>query len=222
MPTLHRFMIHLKVFTCQAFAENTYLIWDDTKQGIVVDPGFYEKDEFELFDAFIASQQISLTQIVATHCHVDHVLGAWKLSQTYQIPFLIPENEKQVLQSVKVYAPMYGFHLYQPAEPYGYLIAGHEISVGKEHASILAVPGHSPGHVAFYFKDSHTLIAGDVLFRESIGRTDLPGGNFETLIASIHNKLFTLPDSVTVYPGHGPETTIGYEKQYNPFCALAR
>jgi hydroxyacylglutathione hydrolase len=220
MPTLHRFMIHLKVFTCNAFAENTYLLWDDTRQGTIIDPGFYEKHEYELLREFISANKITLTQIVTTHCHVDHVLGAYTLTQTYRIPFLIPENEKQVLDTVKVYAPVYGFQFYNPAIPDGFLNTGTELKIGNEKASVLSVPGHSQGHLAFYFEKDKILIAGDVLFRESIGRTDLPGGNFETLINSIHTQLFSLPDEVTVYPGHGPETTIGHEKNYNPFCAI--
>jgi len=124
------------------------------------------------------------------------------------------------LKSVKAYAPNYGFATYAEAEADVYLEEGDLITFGNQQLSVLFVPGHSPGHIAFYNENEKTLIAGDVLFLNSIGRTDLPGGNHTTLIESIHQKLFTLPDDVTVYPGHGPETTIGFERKTNPFCAL--
>ena len=213
-------MVNVRVFTFNAFGENTYVLWDNQKHGIIVDPGCYERSEVEALADFIAQEGITITKIVATHCHVDHVLGVSSLVHRFKVPFIIPEKEMQVLQAVKVYAPMYGFHHYQPAEPDGFFKNESELTLGEEKGKILQVPGHSPGHVAFYFEQEKFVIGGDVLFRESIGRTDLPGGSFETLITSIHQQLFVLPDDVVVYSGHGPETNIGFEKKYNPFCAI--
>lgn len=213
-------MVHLQAFTFNAFAENTFLLWDNHKQGTIIDPGCYDKEEIETLADFITQENIQIKQIVATHCHVDHVLGVSALKHKYRVPYIIPEKEKSVLQAVKVYAPMYGFHLYQEAEADAYFDGTQEIWVGNEKGKILQVPGHSPGHVAFYFEKEKFVIGGDVLFRESIGRTDLPGGSFDVLINSIHQQLFVLPDDVVVYPGHGPATTIDYEKKYNPFCAI--
>jgi hydroxyacylglutathione hydrolase len=140
--------------------------------------------------------------------------------EKYKVPFLIHEKEEVVLRAVKSYAPNYGFPNYQEATPSGYLKEGSSILIGQSVWQILFLPGHAPGHVGFYNSEEGKLISGDVLFERSIGRTDLPGGNFETLIHSIHSQLFTLPDSVIVFPGHGDTTTIGEEKLENPFCAL--
>jgi glyoxylase-like metal-dependent hydrolase (beta-lactamase superfamily II) len=148
------------------------------------------------------------------------VLGNAFVKDKYKVKFFIHANDEPVLKAVKAYAPNYGFNLYHEALPDGYLKENEFVSVGNQRLKILFVPGHAPGHVAFYHEESKTLIGGDVLFLNSIGRTDLPGGNFNTLISSIHNKFFTLPDDVIVYPGHGPQTSIGFEKKTNPFCAV--
>jgi hydroxyacylglutathione hydrolase len=160
--------------------------------------------------------------LLNTHCHIDHVLGNSFVKEKYNVKLYIHQKDEVVLKAVSVYAPNYGFHQYQPAEPDAYLEEGNAITFGNQTLEIIFVPGHSPGHVAFYHRGEKIIIGGDVLFNNSIGRTDLPGGHFDTLINSIHQKLFTLPDDVTVYPGHGPETTLGYEKATNPFCALTK
>ncbi|NJM26202.1 MAG: MBL fold metallo-hydrolase [Bacteroidia bacterium] len=213
-------MIYTHAFTFNAFEENTYVLHDDQRDGVIVDPGCADSAEQQELAEFIEAQGIRIQRIVNTHCHVDHVLGNYFAKQQYQAPLLIPRHEMQVLKSAKVIAPVYGYHQYQDAEPDGYLDEGDDLAVGAELMKILFVPGHSPGHVAFYHAGSSTLIAGDVLFHNSIGRSDLPGGDHATLIDSIHKKFFTLPDNTTVYPGHGPSTTIGYEKKTNPFCRV--
>ena len=141
-----------------------------------------------------------------------------KLKDDYNIPFYFGKNDLQTLKSGKLIAPVYGFNQFREPEYDGFLSEGEEVILGNSTLKILDVPGHSPGHIALYEEDSKICIAGDVLFKNSIGRTDLPGGDFDTLISSIRNKLFTLPDDVIVYPGHGPETSIAEEKRYNPFC----
>lgn len=213
-------MMQVQKFTFNAFQENSYVLFDETKEAIIIDPGCYDKSEqIELSD-FIEHEDLTVVRLINTHCHVDHVLGNSFVKHKYNVGLEIHEIEEQVLQTVKTIGPVYGFPMYQPAESDSYLVEGTTLSFGSSELKILFVPGHAPGHIAFYNEKEGVCIAGDVLFRESIGRTDLPGGSFDTLIQSIHSQLFTLPDDVIIYAGHGPETTIGHEKQYNPFCGL--
>jgi len=213
-------MIQIQTFTFNPFAENTYVVYDETGEGVIIDPGCYEKPEKVALTHFIEVNNIKIKYLLNTHCHIDHVLGNDFVKAKYQVPFLIHQKEEPVLRSVKAYAPSYGFNLYQEVLPDGYLAEGDTVSFGNINFEVLFLPGHAPGHIGFYHKDSHSLLSGDVLFEQSIGRTDLPGGDFHTLINSIHQKIFTLPDNVVVYPGHGDATTVGEEKISNPFCAL--
>jgi len=214
-------MISSRSFVFNTFMEKTYILWDETKEAIVVDPGCYEKAEKEELTSFILSQELKITSIVNTHCHIDHVLGNDFLKEKYKAPLLIPEGEHVVLRAVKSYAPQYGFPLYRECEPDGYLNTSEGLLFGKSKLEILSLPGHSPDHVGFFDAHSNNIFSGDVLFYRSIGRTDLPGGSHQTLINSIHTKLFELPNEVVVYPGHGQNTTIGEEKSQNPFCAIS-
>jgi hydroxyacylglutathione hydrolase len=213
-------MIQIQTFTFNPFEENTYLVYDETGEGVVIDPGCYEKVEKERLAQFIESKKIKIKYLLNTHCHIDHVLGNDFVKEKYNVPLLINKNDEPVLRSVKAYAPSYGFNLYQEALADGYLAEGDTVSFGNTIFNVLFLPGHAPGHIGFYHKESNSLLSGDVLFEKSIGRTDLPGGDFNTLIKSIHQKIFTLPDEVVVYPGHGDTTTVGEEKNSNPFCAL--
>jgi hydroxyacylglutathione hydrolase len=215
-------MLQLQSFVFNAFEENTYVLHDDSGQCVIVDPGCYEPHEFAELSEFIQDTKLDVKLLLNTHCHVDHVLGNYFVKDRYKVKLLIHENDLPVLKAVKVYAPTYGLHHYAETTPDGFLKENDKVEFGKTVLKVLFVPGHAPGHIAFFDEQSKILIGGDVLFYNSIGRTDLPGGNYETLISSIHQKFFTLPDDVTVYPGHGPETTIGYEKRTNPFCALTR
>ena len=213
-------MLQVKSFVFNPFQENTYVLHDETGAAVIVDPGCLEREEKEELAEFIRTKNLSVKLLLNTHCHVDHVLGNDFVKESYQVKFLMHKNDLPVLKAVKVYAPNYGFFTYREAEPDGFLDEGDTVSFGNQNLKVLFVPGHAPGHIAFYDESSKILIAGDVLFYNSIGRTDLPGGNYDTLIDSIQQKLFKLPDDVTVYPGHGPETTIGFEKKTNPFCAV--
>lgn len=211
--------VEVQPFTFNSFQENTYVLYDESGECLIVDPGCYE-DEAEDLHQFIASERLDVKVIVNTHCHIDHVLGNYALKERYKAPLLIPELEQEVFQSVRVYASNYGFPAYTEAEPNGYLNEKRTISFGQQELSVLFVPGHSPGHIALYHAPQKILIGGDVLFRESVGRADLPGGDMDVLLNSIHQKLFTLPDETIVFPGHGPSTTIGHEKRFNPFCGI--
>jgi len=213
-------MLKIQSFSFNPFQENTYVVGSGT-EAIIIDPGNSDRHESDELDAYIAEEKLKVKYLLNTHCHIDHVLGNYHVKEKYKVPFLIHENDLPVLRAVKTYASNYGFPLYTECLPDSFLKEGDEIILGDTKAKVLFVPGHAPGHIAFYFKEEKKLFSGDVLFRSSIGRTDLPGGDFDTLIDSIHQKLFTLPDDVTVYSGHGPTTTIGVEKVTNPFCALS-
>lgn len=214
-------MATIRTFTFNPFEENTYVVYDETREAIIIDPGCYERDEQQELIDFLDEEQLKVTLLLNTHCHIDHVLGNYFVQQRYHVPLLLHAVELPVLKAVKSYASNYGFPGYQESLPDKFLEEETPVIFGHTRIEVLFLPGHSPGHVGLYLKDQQALIAGDVLFYRSIGRTDLPGGNAETLLSSIHQKLFQLPDQVTVYPGHGPTTTIGEEKVSNPFCALA-
>lgn len=210
-------MLHIKSFTFNPFQENTYLAYDESGTGVLIDSGCFEKWEKSELRDFIEKNGIRLTHLLNTHCHIDHVLGNAWAKRTFGIPLLIHQNEISVLKSVEIYASNYGFSGYESSEPDGFLVEGESIMAGDEELKILFVPGHAPGHVAFYHKASKRCIAGDTLFRGSIGRTDLPGGNHDLLLKKIKSELFTLPDETIIYSGHGPETSISFEKIHNPF-----
>lgn len=212
--------IHLQVFTFNPFQENTYVLWDDTKECVIIDPGCYEKEEREELTAFIEISNLKVVELLNTHCHVDHVLGNHFVKEYYKVKLTHHRKEESTHRAVKAYAPNYGFVMYEEAIADRYVEEGDKIRFGNSILDIVFVPGHSPGHIAYYNIENKLCIGGDVLFYDSIGRTDLPGGHHETLIKSIHEKLFTMPDDMVVYPGHGPKTLIGREKKTNPFCAI--
>lgn len=213
-------MLQVHYFEFNPFMENTYVLFDETNECIVIDPGCYEREEENELVDFINEKNLIVKKLINTHCHIDHVLGNAFVKRKFGVPLFIHPKEEHQLRAVKSYAPNYGFAQYQDAEEDGFINEGEIVSFGNQQLQILFVPGHSPGHIALYHSDGKILIGGDVLFENSIGRTDLPGGDFDTLIKSIHQKFFTLPDDVTVYCGHGSETSIGFEKRTNPFCAL--
>jgi hydroxyacylglutathione hydrolase len=204
------FMLKIQEFVFNAFQENTYVLYDETGEAVIVDPGCYEEDEKVELEDFIKDKRLKIMMLVNTHGHIDHVLGNNFIKERYRVKLYIHKIDEPVMRAVKAYAGNYGFPMYQEASVDGYLEEGNVIAFGNQQFKILFVPGHSPGHVAFYNEKEKVVIGGDVLFKNSIGRTDLPGGNFDTLINSIHEKLFTLPDDVVVYAGHGPRTTIGW------------
>ena len=209
--------MQVKSFTFNPFSENTYLLYDTTGKAVIVDPGCYDKNEQAELDDFISKNQLTPTLLLNTHCHIDHVLGNAYVKAKYKIPLWIHNNEEQILRAVSSYASNYGFPNYQESEADHFIKEGEEIKFGDTRLQSLFVPGHAPGHVVFYHEESKTCIGGDTLFQGSIGRTDLPGGDHETLLRGIRTELFKLPNDVIVYPGHGPTTTIGFEKLNNPF-----
>jgi hydroxyacylglutathione hydrolase len=213
-------MLQIESFVFNAFQENTYVLYDDSGECVIIDPGCYEPFERQALADFISAEGLTVKMLLNTHCHIDHVLGNSFVKDKYGVGLYIHAKDEPVLRAVKAYAPNYGFAQYQETSPDAFLEEGQDITFGHQRFKVLFVPGHAPGHVAFYNEKEKIVIGGDVLFQNSIGRTDLPGGDFDTLIRSIHQKLFTLPDDVVVFPGHGPETNIGFEKKTNPFCAV--
>jgi hydroxyacylglutathione hydrolase len=212
-------MLRIVSFTFNGFAENTYLLIDEaTRATAIVDPGAYSRAEQATLRDYVAEHDLDVKFLLNTHAHIDHVLGNAFVLNTYPgIPFLLHALDLPTLRAVATYAGPYGFAAYEPAEPTGELVAGQVIKLGESELSVRFAPGHAPGHVVFYDAAGGQLVGGDVLFKSSIGRTDLPGGDHNTLIKSIKEQLLTLPDATVVYPGHGPTTSIGVERRSNPF-----
>ncbi|MFB6455673.1 MBL fold metallo-hydrolase [Chitinophaga sp. Hz27] len=210
-------MIELHQFTFSPMQENTYLLINEKKECIIIDPGCYFQDERKELLQYIQTEGLIVTRLLNTHCHLDHIFGNKLVSETYKVRPEIHPQEQVVLDRSQQAGAMYNMPFDPSPMPSRYLQEGEIIQFGKEELEVILTPGHSPGSVSFYCANQKLLIAGDVLFFQSIGRTDLPGGNHETLLASIREKLFVLPDDVRVFPGHGPATTIGFEKRNNPF-----
>ncbi|WP_031525618.1 MBL fold metallo-hydrolase [Dyadobacter crusticola] len=210
-------MIRVKDFTFNPFSENTYVLYDETGESVIIDPGCYENSEVEELAGFIEANNLKPVHIINTHAHIDHVLGVAALKRKYNIPFSLHQLDEPLLKAVKTYASNYGFHRFDEPELDNYLKEGEVFRFGSSSLEIVFVPGHAPGHIAFVSHEDRFVIGGDVLFRLSIGRTDLPGGNHATLLESIRTKIFTLPEDYTVYAGHMDPTTVGFEKKNNPF-----
>lgn len=212
-------MLEVRGFTFNAFQENTWVI-SSQGEAMIIDPGCYDRAEQSLLDEHIRTSGLRVKYLINTHGHIDHVLGNAHVSSAYGVPVMIHELDVPVLQAVKAYAFNYGFPNYAEAPAEGRLNEGQILTLGDTSCSVMFLPGHAPGHTGLYFEQEQKIFSGDVLFEQSIGRTDLPGGDFDTLIRSIREKLFKLPEETMVYPGHGDTTTIGSEKRNNPFCSI--
>jgi hydroxyacylglutathione hydrolase len=210
-------MLKIKSFTFNPIQENTYLLYNELKQCIVIDPGCYFDEEREIIKEYISQNGLQPTMLLNTHCHLDHVFGNKFIADTYQLTLKIHEKEKLVL----AYAPTSGLMYNLPFDNYTgefvLLKEGDKLLLNEDVLEIIEAPGHSPGSICFYCAKQNFIIGGDVLFRGGIGRTDLPMGDHEALLKNIKTKLFVLPGETIVYSGHGPATTIGEEKKSNPF-----
>lgn len=206
-------------FTFNMFGVNTYILWDDiSREALIVDPGMINEKEQKEIKAFLDANNLNLKHLINTHMHIDHAFGISYVKENYNLKLECNLEDQFLAQRLNEQANMFGLPIpMSDLQIDKDLKDGKKIQLGDEHISILHVPGHSPGSVVLYAPQSNIIISGDVLFNTSIGRTDLPGGNYAQLINAINNKLMTLPDDVIVYPGHGPETSIGYEKQNNPY-----
>jgi len=213
-------MLTVKAFSFNPVAENTYILYNEKKQCCIIDPGCYFPQENDELKSFIDDNALTPVLLLNTHCHLDHVFGNKFVHDIWGLTLHIHKKEKQVLDL----APASGKMWQLPFENYQgeivYITENSTINIGDDQLEIRFTPGHSPGHVCFYDQAEGFAISGDVLFNGSIGRTDLPGGDFDTLINSIQTQLFTLPDDTKIYSGHGPMTTIALEKMNNPFVKL--
>lgn len=211
-------MTQVQTFEFNPFAENTYLVYDDSDECIIVDPGCYTAAERRQLLAFVEGKQLRVVRLINTHCHLDHVFGNHFVAQTWGLLPELHRGELPLLQHYPATCQLYGIPDAQPSPmPERFLEAGAAVEFGNTRLEILFTPGHSPASLSFYCREAGFVLAGDVLFLESIGRTDLPGGHHETLLDSVRRQLFILPGETVVYPGHGPATTIRHEKEYNPF-----
>lgn len=203
-------------FTVGPFAENTYLLTKGD-EALLVDPGFSDAQEYAEAKTKIQSDGLSLTGIILTHAHVDHVLGLARVRSDFNVPVFLSDKDRYLWKNFPSQAKMFGLQTTELAIDPDPLYAQSNWSLGNFSFDIRFTPGHSPDHISLYNEEESLVIAGDVLFKEGIGRTDLYKGSFKTLEKSIQEQIYTLPDETIVYPGHGPKTTIGYEKAKNPF-----
>ena len=210
-------MFQVKSFTFNDFQENTYILFDETKECVIVDPGCNNDNERKILSEFISQNELTPIHLINTHCHIDHILGNKFVADTYGLTLVGHKGEIPVLEFGVQTAAMYHISYESSPSIEIFVDEGDVISFGNTELGVLFTPGHSPASISLYHKENNVLIAGDVLFQGSIGRTDLPGGNFEVLIRMIKSKFFTLPDQTIVYSGHGDQTTIGIEKRSNPF-----
>lgn len=209
----------IKIFEFNPLGVNTYVLYDRTGECIVVDASSFFPDENELLLNFILDNNLVVKHLVNTHLHFDHIFGVNFLASQFGLKLLVHRDDIVLLENLSQQLQLFGFNTnvdYRP-EIGGFLAEGDVISFGEQQWKVLHVPGHSPGSIVLYNEKEKLALAGDVLFHGSIGRTDLLGGNFEQLAGGIRTKLFTLPDDTEIYPGHGPKTTIGQERRYNPF-----
>lgn len=208
----------IKKFTFNTFQENTYVIYDETKECVIIDPGCYEEEEEEELANFITENALQPAALLNTHCHIDHILGNQFVTDKWNVQLHMHKADLPILENAGKVSELYGLQKYSGSPyPKHFLEDGKSFSFGKSELSILFTPGHAPGHICFYSKKNNFIISGDVIFQMSIGRTDLPLGDFDTLIKSITKKLLHLPDSTQIYCGHGPNTVLGFEKEHNPF-----
>ena len=213
------FMISIQGFVFNPFLENTYILYDETKECVIIDPGCSNDEERKELSDFIKEENLKPVKLLNTHCHIDHVFGNSFVAKKYNLGLEIHEDDLQVLHSLPQVSHLYGLNAEESIEPSSFLNEGDIVKFGNSSLEIFFTPGHSPGSISFYNKEEKLIVGGDVLFQGSIGRTDLPGGDHETLLTSIREKLFTLDDDFIVFSGHGEETTIGFEKKNNPFLA---
>ena len=203
--------------TFNPFEENTYIIIAPSNECIIIDPGCFDQNERIELETFIKDNSLTPVRLINTHCHIDHILGNAFVAKTWNLGLEIHKGELPVLSAGLTVAGMYGVPYEPSPQPTSFLEEGDEVILDGQKMKVLFTPGHSPASICFYNEADGWVIGGDVLFYESIGRTDLPGGDHQTLLKSIREKLFVLPSETIVYPGHGPETKVGYEKMFNPW-----
>jgi len=210
-------MLYLHSFAFNPFSENTYVVYNDQKKAFLIDPGNFTPEETDQLTQFILEKDLEVVHILLTHAHIDHVLGLQAAFDQYQVPVLMHPLEQEILDRNPMDANRFGF-FFQPFKGTVSYITEHDrLNLDEEEFQILHLPGHSPGSIGFYHAAQQLMVSGDVLFEGSMGRTDLYKGNQSDLLTSIRTKLFVLPEETKIYNGHGNPTTVGFEKQYNPY-----
>lgn len=210
-------MFKLKIFPFNPFQVNTCILYDESGECVIIDAACYEPQEEKTLEDFITANNLKPVMLLNTHCHIDHILGTNFVARKYNLKPMIHKSGMLFLENAKEYGASFGFKINHPVMPEAFLSHGQELRFGNQVLRVLETPGHADGSVCFYHEKENLVIVGDVLFQYSIGRTDLPTGNYDTLIKSINTQLMTLPEDVTVYSGHGPTTSIGKEKHGNPY-----
>jgi glyoxylase-like metal-dependent hydrolase (beta-lactamase superfamily II) len=210
-------MTEIQLFTFNPFQENTYLLYDESLAAVVIDPGCSNASEEREILSFIEDKKLNVERVINTHCHIDHVLGNAFFFDKYDLKPLIHKKDIPVLEALSSYGEAFGIKISPSPEPEEFMEEGDVIHFGNTVLNVKHIPGHAPGHVVLIHEKQKFIIGGDILFYGSIGRTDLPYGDHDTLIRSIQEKLMTMDEDFRVYPGHGPSTTIGFEKKNNPF-----
>lgn len=210
-------MLHVKAFMFNPVQENTYIVYNELGKAIIIDPGCYFSAEQETLKNFIKDTKLQPVKLLNTHCHLDHVFGNKWVHDEFGLELHLHANEQLALEKAPFSGERWGLPFSNYQGPLHFLTEGDTIKLGNDALKVILTPGHSPGSLCFYCEEQQFLIGGDVLFYESIGRTDLPGGDHNTLLESIRQKILVLPDEVVVYSGHGMKTTIGHERHHNPF-----
>jgi len=213
-------MIQVKQLILNPFQENTYIVFDETGEAVIIDAGCYTPNDVEQVKKFVENKNLKIKYLITTHGHIDHILGIDSLKNLYNVECLAHGDDIPLVQTSPSHALMFGLVLEKAPIIDRTIKDGDTISFGNSSFEVIHTPGHSKGGVCYFSSKQKILFSGDTLFRGSIGRTDLMGGSYETLIDSINNKIFKLGDEVVVYPGHGDSTTIEYEKQNNPFLLV--
>jgi hydroxyacylglutathione hydrolase len=210
-------MVNILSFTFGPFQENTFVLFDETKEGVIIDPGCYGELEETGLKQAIEDEGIKLKHLLNTHCHLDHIAGNAFIHETFGLPVTMHKLDLPTFEMAPLSAQKYGVPFTKSPDPEVFIEEGDQIKFGNTTLEIYFTPGHAPGHVVFYHKEQNILIAGDTIFKRSMGRTDLPGGNQEDLIKSVKEKILTLPEKTVIFSGHGPSTSVGEEIVENPY-----
>lgn len=210
-------MLQIKSFVFNFASENTYILYNENKNAWLIDPGNMDERETRVIEGFISDNGLQIRKILLTHAHIDHILGLQWAFNTFRIPVNMHKDDQEILDMFQASGMRFGFKIKPLQVDIEYLSEGDELDLDGEKFKVYHVPGHSPGSIVYHNPSQKFMISGDVLFEGSIGRTDLYKGNYEQLINGIRNKLFILDEETKVFSGHGNPTTIGFEKQYNPF-----
>ncbi|MHB1685831.1 MAG: MBL fold metallo-hydrolase [Ignavibacteriaceae bacterium] len=214
-------MLVVKKFVFNMFSENTFVIWDEeSKECAMIDAGCSNKSEEDEIDSYVNEHNLNVRYLINTHCHIDHILGSKFVKEKYNPEYLIPEKDLPLLERADTQAAAFGLNVQTPPKPDRFISTEEKIFIGNSEIQFLSTPGHTPGEVCLYFAKEKFCITGDVLFQNSIGRTDLWGADYDMLINSIKTQLLTLPGDTLIYPGHGDSSNIGIEKMQNPFLLI--